>query len=124
LDDANVQRWKEEIDTQLVFAGIFSAVVTGFLTETKRLLRPEPSAATVAILQQISAQLRNPQDIPPDTSERFVPNRQIVRVNFLWFTSLILSLGVAFVDILVKQWLGEYSSGLMTVSRSRISKKR
>ncbi len=89
-----------------------------------RLLRPKPSAETEAILERISAQLRNPQDIPDLTPEPFVPKRHVVQVNSLWFTSLILSLGVAFVGILVKQWLGEYSSGpIMSVSRSRISKK-
>ena len=97
--------------------------MTGVLIEAMRLLRPEPSANTDAILERISAQLRNPQDTPDQILEPFVPKRRIVQVNSLWFTSLILSLGVAFIGILVKQWLGEYSSGLMSVSRSRISKK-
>ena len=97
--------------------------MTGVLIEAMRLLRPEPSANTDAILERISAQLRNPQDTPDQILEPFVPKRHIVQVNSLWFTSLILSLGVAFIGILVKQWLGEYSSGLMSVSRSRISKK-
>ena len=97
--------------------------MTGVLIEAMRLLRPEPLANTDAILERISAQLRNPQDTPDQILEPFVPKRHIVQVNSLWFTSLIFSLGVAFVGILVKQWLGEYSSGLMSVSRSRISKK-
>ena len=105
-------------------AGLFSAVVTGFLVESAKSLRPEPLAATVAILERISAQLRNSSgDIPDPIEEHFVPTRRDIEINSLWFTSLILSLGVAFVGILVKQWLGEYSRGLLTHSSSRVSQK-
>lgn len=38
-------------------------------------------------------------------------------VNILWFASLILSLSAALVAIMVKQWLGEYRSGLSGTSQ-------
>ncbi|EJF66324.1 hypothetical protein BD309DRAFT_837246, partial [Dichomitus squalens] len=115
LDQANIKRWKEDIDTLLVFAGLFSSVVTGFLVESVKSLRPEPLAATVVVLERISAQLRNSSgDITEPTEEPFVPTRHNIEINGLWFASLILSLGVAFVGILVKQWLGDYSRGLLT----------
>ena len=85
-------------------AGLFSAVVTGFLVESAKSLRPEPLAATVAILERISAQLRNSSgDIPDPIKEHFVPTRRDIEINSLCFTSLILSLGVAFAGILVRQ---------------------
>ena len=91
--------------------------MTGFLTESTKSLRPEPTAGTVAILEHISAQLLDSNKaIPvPDLApgEIFVPSRETVQINCLWFISLILSLGVAFVSILVKWWLQGHSSCLV-----------
>ncbi|KAI0649471.1 hypothetical protein C8Q79DRAFT_876040, partial [Trametes meyenii] len=56
-DEAMVRGWKEEIDTLLVFAGLFSAVVTAFNIEAYHLLQEDPSETSVRILQQISQQL-------------------------------------------------------------------
>ncbi|KAM5532929.1 hypothetical protein V8D89_013395 [Ganoderma adspersum] len=115
-DSANVRRWKEEIDMLLVFAGLFSGVVTGFLTESTKSLRPEPTADTVAIFEHISAQLLDHKAIPD-----LVPSHETVQINCLWFLSLILSLGVAFVSILIKWWLQGHSSCL---ALSRAPEKR
>ncbi|KAI0747374.1 hypothetical protein C8Q74DRAFT_1182052, partial [Fomes fomentarius] len=40
-----------------------------------------------------------------------------VWLNALWFSSLIFSLSAASVGIMVKQWLNEYSTGLIGDSR-------
>ena len=40
-----------------------------------------------------------------------------VTLNALWFASLIISLSTALVAIMVKQWLGEYRSGLSGTSQ-------
>ena len=87
--------------------------MTGFLTESTKSLRPEPTADTVAILEHISAQLLDHEAIPDIAPEVFVPSRETVQINCLWFISLILSLGVAFVSILVKWWLQGHSSCLV-----------
>ncbi|KAI0807913.1 hypothetical protein C8Q74DRAFT_100877 [Fomes fomentarius] len=126
-DETKVRRWKEEIDTLLVFAGLFSAVVTAFLVESCKALHPEPTERVVEVLELIVAELRNttnehsPARLEADT--RFVPAHIAPLVNALWSTSLTISLSVAFIGLLVKQWLGEYTAGLMNVSRSRVSKK-
>ncbi|KAI0707961.1 hypothetical protein C8Q76DRAFT_599322, partial [Earliella scabrosa] len=126
-DEAKVRRWKEEIDTLLVFAGLFSAVVTAFLVESCKALHPEPAERIVAVLELIAAELRNTSHeespIGPEVETRFVPTHLAPLINALWFTSLTFSLGVAFVGLLIKQWLGEYTVGLMNVSRSRVSRK-
>lgn len=41
----------------------------------------------------------------------FRPSASAVRVNILWFTSLVFSLIAASLSILVKQWLREYLAG-------------
>ncbi|EIW55553.1 uncharacterized protein TRAVEDRAFT_86592, partial [Trametes versicolor FP-101664 SS1] len=58
-DEDMIQDWKEEIDTLLVFAGLFSAILTAFNIESYKLLQQQPEDATAAILTQISAQLNS-----------------------------------------------------------------
>ncbi|KAI0748636.1 hypothetical protein C8Q80DRAFT_1271016 [Daedaleopsis nitida] len=94
-DAANVTRWKEEIDTLLVFAGLFSAVVTAFLVESCKSLHPEPTERIAAVLELIAAEIRNA------TIEES-PIGPTVDTSF---------------------WLGEYAAGIMTISRSRVSRK-
>ncbi|EIW58205.1 uncharacterized protein TRAVEDRAFT_123752, partial [Trametes versicolor FP-101664 SS1] len=55
--DEMIRRWKEEIDTYLVFAGLFSAVLTTFNVQSYLLLQPAPPDPSFAVLQQISSQL-------------------------------------------------------------------
>ena len=81
----------------------------------------------MAVLELIAAELRNTSHeespIGLEVETRFVPTHLAPLINALWFTSLTFSLGVAFVGLLIKQWLGEYTVGLMNVSRSRVSRK-
>ncbi|OBZ73335.1 hypothetical protein A0H81_07178 [Grifola frondosa] len=116
-DEVAVKGWKEEIDTLLVFAGLFSAVLTAFNIESYKLLQPQldPAQTTNAILMQISAQLGSfsmntgfvnstdpPFALPP------LSNPQFQRP--------LSPLAAASVGILVKQWLNQYASGLASIS--------
>ncbi|KAI0644775.1 hypothetical protein C8Q79DRAFT_869024, partial [Trametes meyenii] len=130
--NAIVERWNKEIDTYLVFAGLFSAILTAFNVESYQLLQPttpDPtSLIAVAALQQISAQLSSfatsstfvnstqPAFQLPDTSPPPVP-QWAVWLNGLWFSSLILSLASSSIGIIVKQWLNEYSTRLWGTTR-------
>ncbi|KAI0666942.1 hypothetical protein C8Q78DRAFT_983089, partial [Trametes maxima] len=119
-----VERWNKEIDTYLVFAGLFSAILTAFNIQSYQSLQPAPpdhALAMVTALQQISAQLSSfatsstfinstapafqDHDAPPSSAPR-----SVVWLNALWFTSLILSLASSSLCIMVKQWLNEFSS--------------
>ncbi|KAI0795306.1 hypothetical protein BC629DRAFT_1286980, partial [Irpex lacteus] len=100
-----VKDTKEDIDTLL--AGLFSAVLTAFLVESYQRLLPDTasqmlatSSQTLAVMQQISLQLSNstyqPLDIIPNaTFIAFQPSSADIRVNVLWFASLIFSLMTA-----------------------------
>ncbi|EIW54221.1 uncharacterized protein TRAVEDRAFT_132550, partial [Trametes versicolor FP-101664 SS1] len=55
--DDMIARWNKEIDTYLVFAGLFSAILTAFNVQSYLLLQPAAPDPSVAILQQISSQL-------------------------------------------------------------------
>ncbi|KAI0700360.1 hypothetical protein C8T65DRAFT_284596 [Cerioporus squamosus] len=111
--DQMVRRWNTEIDMFLVFAGLFSAVLTAFNVQSYALLQQDSSDIIVNALVHLSAQLAN--DIP--TGLRYVPPpfhapRYAVWVNALWFSSLICTLSASSVAIMVKQWLQQYSLGL------------
>ncbi|KAK1233785.1 hypothetical protein PQX77_003040 [Marasmius sp. AFHP31] len=105
-DDGLEKGWKEDIDTLLVFAGLFSAVVTAFTIESYKWLSEESSDQTVAILTHISVQLydRNSTQFEPP---RFTPSHSVVRINVFWFLSLILALIDALFGLMCKQWLRE-----------------
>ncbi|KAJ7584331.1 hypothetical protein C8J56DRAFT_1053783 [Mycena floridula] len=53
-DEGMVARWKVLMDGLLLFAALFSAVVTAFIIEGYKTLSPDPSAMTVVLLYQKS----------------------------------------------------------------------
>ncbi|KAI0744415.1 hypothetical protein C8Q76DRAFT_637597, partial [Earliella scabrosa] len=126
--DELIDQWNKEIDTLLVYAGLFSAVLTAFKVQSYTLLAPDPQDRLLDTLQQIFAQLGsfsiNPSfvnsTIPAVTQTPVPPPqppRSVVWLNTLWFSSLIFSLSEASIGIMVKQWINEYSAGLSGSSR-------
>ncbi|KAK7677460.1 hypothetical protein QCA50_019573 [Cerrena zonata] len=117
-DRARVEDVKEDIDTLLVFAGLFSAVITAFIIESYKTLQQQPEDTTNQILLQLSAQLASltvsgnlvNSTIPAFTTPSFVPMRFSVLINTLWLLSLVFALVTASLGILVKQWLHELMS--------------
>ncbi|ESK92587.1 hypothetical protein Moror_4386 [Moniliophthora roreri MCA 2997] len=105
-DDGMVKNWRDDIDTLLVFAGLFSAVVTAFLIEAYQWLSEDPADITVVLLTQISMQLNTSQPIPLERPE-FKPDASSIRINCFWFLSLVFSLTSALFGLLCKQWLRE-----------------
>ncbi|KAK1219673.1 hypothetical protein PQX77_017624 [Marasmius sp. AFHP31] len=105
LDDGLVGGWKEDIDTLLVFAGLFSAVVTAFTIESYQWLQEASEDTTVALLKQISQQM-NGTSVPE--SDTFAVSSSDVAINVLWFLSLIIALVDALFALLCKQWLREH----------------
>lgn len=107
-------------------AGLFSAVLTTFNVQSYVLLQPKATPdPSIAILQQISAQLGSFSISHPFVNSTQPPNSNVtdtdgsspiprwaIWLNGLWFSGLILSLASASLGILVKQWLNEYGSGL------------
>ncbi|KAK1218346.1 hypothetical protein PQX77_018988 [Marasmius sp. AFHP31] len=105
LDEGFVGGWKDDIDTLLVFAGLFSAVVTAFTIESYQWLQEAPEDTTVALLKQISQQLNGGSVAGPD---EFAISPSVVAINVLWFLSLIIALVDALFALLCKQWLREH----------------
>ncbi|RDX49714.1 hypothetical protein OH76DRAFT_1455771 [Lentinus brumalis] len=127
--DEMIERWNKEIDTLLVYAGLFSAILTAFNVQSYPLLTPAPPDPVLMALQQISSQLTSfsvtssfinathPTILDLQAPAAPPPERWAVWLNALWFASLICSLSAASVGIMVKQWLNQYSSGLSGSSR-------
>ncbi|KAI0365883.1 hypothetical protein BV20DRAFT_953293, partial [Pilatotrama ljubarskyi] len=135
FSDEMIERWNSEIDTYLVYAGLFSAIVTAFNVQSYLPLQQTPDPTLAAILQ-ISLQLSSLSINPPflnsthpafgsTDAARAGPapgppvGTAIVALNALWFSSLVLSLSSASVGIMVKQWLNAYKSGLSSEKTSR-----
>ena len=88
--------------------------MAGFIIESYTQLQPAPSDTTVLLLAQISQQLAalsrgNTISIPSGLpSSTFSPSASAVRVNTLWFLSLVLSLTCALLATLMQQWVRRY----------------
>ncbi|KAF9254150.1 hypothetical protein L218DRAFT_913546, partial [Marasmius fiardii PR-910] len=113
IDDDLVAGYKDDIDTLLVFIGLFSAVVTAFIIESSKGLQVDPADSTVALLNSTLTILmgiaqRNSTESPFssfDPLPHFTPSSSIVRINTFWFLSLTLALVDALIGLLCKQWL-------------------
>ncbi|PBK71068.1 hypothetical protein ARMSODRAFT_883794, partial [Armillaria solidipes] len=113
--DANMlAEWRDTIDVLLVFAGLFSAVLTTFVVQTSQNMQPDYNQASAFLFFQIlNATMSNGSQfsIPSSpTAFNFSPSRSDEWLNSLWFVSLTLSLITALVAVLVKQWLHQYVS--------------
>ncbi|KAK7687730.1 hypothetical protein QCA50_008946 [Cerrena zonata] len=108
IDEVRVQKSRDEIDTLLVVAGLFSAIQTAFIIESYKQLQSDPADMTNQLLKYLSQQLSNSSipavaDFPSSTTT--TPS---VRINTFWFCGLVISLMTASFGIITKQWLREY----------------
>ncbi|GJE95380.1 hypothetical protein PsYK624_115640 [Phanerochaete sordida] len=114
VDTRKVADAKEDLDTLLVFAGLFSAVVTTFVVDSYASLQPDNTDELVVLMRQSVSQNYTFADgvlrpVSPFLGQApFEPPLWALRVNGLWFASLIVSLSTASFGMLVKQWLNEY----------------
>ncbi|KAK0225056.1 hypothetical protein EDD85DRAFT_750981, partial [Armillaria nabsnona] len=112
-----VKESRDNVDVLLVFAGLFSAVVTTFVVQMSQSLQPDYAAMSASLLYEsvlVQRAIANGSPVaaitpsPFNPTITFVPATTDVWVNGLWFTSLFLSLTIALVAVLVKQWLHHY----------------
>ncbi|KAI0738763.1 hypothetical protein BC629DRAFT_1300097 [Irpex lacteus] len=101
-DEEKVKNTKEDIDTLLTFAGLFSAALTAFLVESY-------SSLSLILMHRLPLIQLSPcchaADVPPCYNSSsdptialapavpppFQPSSNDIRVNVLWFASLIFS---------------------------------
>ncbi|PBK69300.1 hypothetical protein ARMSODRAFT_156620 [Armillaria solidipes] len=115
IDGEMVDVYHDTINVLLVFAGLFSAVLTTFVIQTSQNLRPDYTEVSASLLIELvglqrAANLSSNPSSPFYPSISFTPSSADVWLNSLWFVSLTLSLITALVAVLVKQWLHQYIS--------------
>ena len=123
-------------------AGLFSAVLTAFLIESYHSLQPPDSsradnAEAMGLFREIAANTRgylvgpgyfNATFAPPPGPSAALssampvwsPPETAIRVNSLWFASLVFSLATASFGMFVKQWLREYLACKFISPRARL----
>lgn len=93
---------------------MYSAVLTAFLIESYQSLQPDTGTEIVFLLRHSLAQNYTINSGFLNSTAPFAPGRPFeaplwaLRVNGLWFASLICSLSTASIGMLTKQWLREY----------------
>ncbi|PCH43024.1 hypothetical protein WOLCODRAFT_144333 [Wolfiporia cocos MD-104 SS10] len=119
-----VERRKDEIDNLLVFAALFSAVLTSFAVNSYQMLQPQSSNQSSQVLPHVSqilgALVLNSGSInstSPEllrllqadiTSATQTVALSAIVINGLWFSSLVCSLAAASVGITIRQWLNHH----------------
>ncbi|KAH9474779.1 hypothetical protein JR316_0013244, partial [Psilocybe cubensis] len=112
-DKVQCDAWKDEVQYLLIFAGLFSAVITAFIVESYKNLQPDPNDAIVSLLSQIASQMDrslNVTTVNLSPANSFAPTPSSIRVNVFWFISLVLSMGTVIIGIVSLQWLREHQS--------------
>ncbi|KAF9038963.1 hypothetical protein BDZ89DRAFT_1129480 [Hymenopellis radicata] len=119
FDTTMIGESRDGLDVMLVFAGLFSAVVTSFLVQVSQSLQADFSQMSAVLLHDlVSIQLAmaDTSSFPNITSpsvnpnEKFTPDLITIWINGLWLVSLTASLSVALAAVLIKQWLHHYTS--------------
>ncbi|KAJ3885380.1 hypothetical protein GG344DRAFT_82772 [Lentinula edodes] len=118
FDDDMIRGFRETIDSLLVFAALFSGIVTSFVIAAISALQPDYSHITAVLLVEQVQILRAAgnataiNDIPKSTVD--LQNVSVATddlwINGLFLASLSLALATALLSVLVKQWLQAYSS--------------
>ncbi|KZW01860.1 hypothetical protein EXIGLDRAFT_638055, partial [Exidia glandulosa HHB12029] len=101
-DSRILRTWNSSIDTLLIFAALFSAVVTAFIIESYKLMQPDYAELTFKLLASNTEHHVAGAPFRVSASAR--------SVNCLWITSLVFSLSTSLLGILVKQWLADYDT--------------
>ncbi|PBK69542.1 hypothetical protein ARMSODRAFT_886478, partial [Armillaria solidipes] len=128
FDNEMVEGWRDGLDVLLVFAGLFSAVVTTFVAQTSQSLQVDYGQVTASLIfelidvQRAAANGSPVNDVPRSgltPFSDFRPTTSDSLVNGLWFTSLSFSLTTALFTVLTKQWIHQYISVQSGTPRDR-----
>jgi hypothetical protein len=103
------------LNHRLPQAGLFSAVLTTFLIESKKLLQEDPADISATLLLSIAqsqqrVEQSNAQALPPVEKPPFLVPMSARWINGLWFTALALSLAAALIAMLAKEWLTAFTA--------------
>ncbi|CAE6384385.1 unnamed protein product [Rhizoctonia solani] len=119
-DEELVRGWNKSLDVTLVFAALFSAILTAFLIESSSRLREgsdDQMSKTLVVMSRTLYALANgtlPEQVTFDQINQetsFTPSNVAVLVSTLWYLSLSLSVATSFLAMLGKNWCHSFMSG-------------
>ncbi|KAL1683453.1 hypothetical protein EV122DRAFT_286211 [Schizophyllum commune] len=117
-DKEQAKRLNGTLDVLLVFAGLFSAVITTFVAQSSLKLEPDYTKITASlvyelVLVQRAIRMGSPVSDVPSARLSFESDTYRATdlwVNGLWLTSLVLALVTALASVLAKQWIQYFTS--------------
>ncbi|PVF93281.1 hypothetical protein CPB86DRAFT_715783, partial [Serendipita vermifera] len=118
FDVEMLKEWEDNLTVMLVFAALFSAILTAFILETIKKLEQDDEESIRSILLTMSMQLRNASLPAYEETDYQVPNWAI-RVNCFFFGSLGCNIFAALAAVLALQWIRDYNIGLTGVAVAR-----
>ncbi|KAJ7439241.1 hypothetical protein FB451DRAFT_941253, partial [Mycena latifolia] len=99
-------KYGTDLDTSLIFAGLFSAVSSAFIIQIQPELQPDPNDTTQALLRllihTVNASIFTEPEI--QIAQWTGPPSVIVAVQILLYASLFSTLLAALLAVLGKQW--------------------
>ncbi|KIO33007.1 hypothetical protein M407DRAFT_65952, partial [Tulasnella calospora MUT 4182] len=95
----------DNLDVLLIFAGLFSAINTAFISLTMSALSPSPTTETNALLRLLISGADSKTLAAFDQSKPFSPEVISIAINCLLYASLSYSLLAAIGAMMCKQWL-------------------
>ncbi|PVF96695.1 hypothetical protein CPB86DRAFT_498222 [Serendipita vermifera] len=114
VDNELVKDWTSSLNFLLVFAAIFSSILSAFIIESKKMLEQDPADVMVDALIFFINNTANGTHTPYSTPSFSAPP-YAVSVNCLFFASLSASIIAALASVVSLQWVAEYDAA---VSRS------
>ncbi|KAG8918700.1 hypothetical protein FRC01_001699 [Tulasnella sp. 417] len=96
------------LDVLLIFAALFSAINTTFISITMPDLSPNPSDETNTLLRLLIMRADNNTLTPSDLAPPFVVKSNSITVNCLLYASLSCSLLAAIGAMMAKEWLQSF----------------
>ncbi|OSX56946.1 hypothetical protein POSPLADRAFT_1157920 [Postia placenta MAD-698-R-SB12] len=133
FEENQVGKWKENINGLLLFAGLFSTILSAFLAAFYLLLGPQMPDATAQVLVVMSVQLsvlttaiahqnltKEQQTILDAAIATTAPTTTTISTGVLWFIALIFSLSAASISIAVGQWLHHHTDRASSLSRQSV----
>ncbi|THH28851.1 hypothetical protein EUX98_g5333 [Antrodiella citrinella] len=109
-NDDFLRKYNSDMDTSMIFAGLFSAVSASFASMMRPDLSPDPNLTTQILLRAIVLSLND--TVPPfvTISDWHGPSTTTIWVQCLLYASLSCSLFAALGAVMGKQWLYHYSA--------------
>jgi hypothetical protein len=114
-------------------AGLFSSVVTTLVVQASQSLQKDYQQVTAALVQELIMVQRAAASNQPvagvpastmNTTSSFAADNISRWVNGLWFTSLALSMSVALLAVLIKQWIHNYTVSNSLNHRDRVASRQ